>query len=84
MVRFYWYGLSVIYLTCCVAGVLLGATLGANGAILGLGIGATLAAGAAKVLYASERMEAAFYAVLSVSFILAVIWLIDTYSGVRL
>jgi hypothetical protein len=28
MVRFYWYGLTVIYLACCVAGMILGYTWG--------------------------------------------------------
>lgn len=84
MVRFYWYGLTVIYLTCCIAGVILGYAWGFSASMLGMAIGATVAAGVSMVLYASERMEVAFYAVLSVSFILAVVWLIETYSGVRL
>jgi hypothetical protein len=84
MVRFYWYGLSVIYLTCCIAGVILGYAWGFSASMLGMGIGATVAAGITMVLYASERMEIAFYAVLSFSFILAVFWLFDTYSSVRL
>ena len=84
MVRFYWYGLSAIYLTCCVAGMILGHAWGFSASMLGMGIGATVAAAVTMVLYASERMEVAFYAVLSLSFILAVFWLFDTYSSARL
>ena len=84
MVRFYWYGLTLIYLTCCVTGMILGYGWGIGGSILGVVIGAMLAAGVSTVLNTPERMETAFYAVLSVSFIVVVSWLIVTFWGVRL
>lgn len=82
MVRFYWYGLTVIYVTCCAAGGLLGLAWGVSGSILGLAIGATVAAGAAMMLHGSERLELAFYVVLSLAFIVAAIWLVGSYPGV--
>ena len=84
MVRFYWYGLTVIYLTCCVIGMVLGYTWGIGGSILGVVIGAMVAAGVAMVLNTPERMENAFYAVLSIAFVVLVVWLIVTFWGVRL
>ena len=84
MVRFYWYGLTFIYLTCCVAGVILGYTWGIGGSILGVVLGGMAAAGISLFLNTPERMENAFYAVLSVTFIVVVSWLIITFWGVRL
>jgi ABC-type lipoprotein release transport system permease subunit len=84
MVRFYWYGLTVIYLTCCVAGMILGYTWGVGGAILGVVLGATAAAGVATFLNTPEKMENAFYAVLSLATIIGLAWLIVNYWGVRL
>lgn len=84
MVRFYWYGLTVIYLTCCVAGMILGYTWGVGGSILGVVLGAMAAAGVAMFLNTPEKMENAFYAVLSLATIVGLVWLIVTYWGVRL
>lgn len=84
MVRWYWYGLASIYLVCCVAGMILGYHWGIGGSILGIVLGAMIAAGAAIVLNTPERMEAAIYAILSVVLIVGLVWLIVTFWGVRL
>ncbi len=84
MVRFYWYGLTVIYLTCCVVGMFLGYTWGIGGSILGVVLGGMAASGVAIFLNTPERMENAFYAVLSLATVVGLVWLIVTYWGVRL
>ncbi len=84
MVRFYWYGLTVIYLTCCVVGMFLGYTWGIGGSILGVVLGGMAASGVAMFLNTPERMENAFYAVLSLATVVGLVWLIVTYWGVRL
>ena len=84
MVRLYWYGLASIYLACCVAGMILGYNWGIGGSILGVVVGAMLASGVAIALNTPERMEAAVYAILSVVLIVGLIWLIDTFWGVRI
>lgn len=84
MVRLYRYGLATIYLACCVAGMMLGYTWGIGGSILGMVLGAMLASGVAITLNTPERMEAALYAILSVVFLVGLVWLIVTFWGVRL
>lgn len=84
MVRLYRYGLAVMYLACCGAGLVLGYTWGIGGSILGMVLGAMLASVAAARLNTPERMEAALYAIFSVVFITALIWMIVTFWGVRL
>ena len=81
MVRFYWYGLTGIYVACSIVGMLVGAAWGTGGMILGLATGATLAAGAAFVLDKSEGRENAFYGVLSVLFIVALVWFVASFGG---
>ncbi|MEJ6391343.1 hypothetical protein [Gymnodinialimonas ulvae] len=85
MVRVYWYSLAIIYLACA----LLGAALfyqfwGLGGGILGAVMGGMLASGVAIVLNTPERMEAAIYAVLAVSIVTVLAWLIVAFWGVRL
>ena len=84
MVRLYWYGLAIIYLACCTFGMILGYTWGIGGSILGVVLGAMVASGVAMALNTPERMEAAIYAILSVVFIVGLIWLIVAFWGVRL
>jgi hypothetical protein len=84
MVRLYRYGLATIYLACCGAGMMLGYTWGIGGSILGMVLGAMLASGVAITLNTPERMEAALYAILSVVFLIGLVWLIVTFWGVRL
>jgi hypothetical protein len=84
MVRLYWYGLAIIYLSACVTGMILGYTWGIGGSILGIVLGAMVASGIAMALNTPERMEAAVYAILSVVFITGLVWLIVTFWGVRL
>lgn len=81
MVRFYWYGLTVTYLACSLLGVLVGAAWGVGGMILGFAGGATLAAGVALILDKSEGRENAFYGVLSVLFIVAIVWFVASFGG---
>jgi len=80
MVRFYWYGLTVIYFACSLLGVLVGAAWGVGGMILGLATGATLAAGVALMLDKSEGRENAFYGVLSVLFIVVIAWFVALFG----
>jgi hypothetical protein len=84
MVRLYRYGLAVMYLACCGVGLALGYRWGIGGSILGMVLGAMLASLVAANLNTPERMEAALYAIFSVVFITALIWLIVTFWGVRL
>lgn len=84
MVRLYRYGLATIYLACCVAAMIVGYRWGIGGSILGLVFGAMLASGVAITLNTPERMEAALYAILSVVFIVGLVWLIVTFWGVRI
>ena len=84
MVRFYRYGLTFIYLSCCTLGMILGYTWGIGGSILGIVLGAMAAAGVSLVLNTPERMETAFYAILSVAVVIGLIWLIVAFWGVRL
>jgi hypothetical protein len=84
MVRLYWYGLAIIYFACCITGMLLGYTWGIGGSILGIVLGAMAASGVAIALNTPERMEAAFYGILSIVFVTGLIWLIVTFWGVRL
>lgn len=84
MVRLYRYGLATIYLACCMTGMVFGYTWGIGGSILGMVVGAMLASGVAIMLNTPERMEAALYAILSVVFIVGLVWLIVTFWGVRL
>jgi hypothetical protein len=84
MVRLYRYGLITIYLVCCVAGIMLGYTWGIGGSILGAVLGAMLASGVAITLNTPERMEAALYAIVSVVFLVGLVWLIVTFWGVRI
>lgn len=80
MVRFHSYGLTVIYLACGILGLLIGSAWEAGGMILGLSLGLTFAAGAAMALDKSEVRETAFYAVLSVQFIVAFAWFFVTFG----
>ena len=84
MVRLYWYGLAVIYLAACGTGMVLGYTWGIGGSILGIVLGAMVAAGVAMALNTPERMEAALYAILSVVVLTGLVWLIVAFWGVRL
>lgn len=84
MVRLYRYGLTIIYLTACVAGMILGYNWGIGGSILGVVLGAMVAAGVAMALNTPERMETAFYSVMSVVVVGGVIYLIVAFWGVRL
>lgn len=84
MVRLYWYGLAVIYLACCLAGMVLGYTWGVGGSILGVVLGAMAASGVAMALNTPERMEATVYGILSTVFIIGLVWLIVTLWGVRI
>jgi hypothetical protein len=54
MVRFYWYGLTVIYVACIAAGMLFGSVFGTAGMIVGIAFGATAAAGFAMFADKSE------------------------------
>jgi hypothetical protein len=80
MVRFYSYGLTVVYLACSIVGVLIGSGWGAGGMILGLSVGATLAAGIGMALDKSEGRETAFYAVLSMLFLVAFAWYFTSFG----
>ena len=82
--RLYRYGLATIYLACCAAGMILGYNWGIGGSILGLVLGAMVASGVAITLNTPERMEAALYAILSVVFLVGLVWLIVTFWGVRI
>lgn len=84
MVRLYWYGLAVIYMTCCATGMILGYTWGIGGSILGIVLGAMVASGVAMALNSPERMEAALYGIVSLAVIMGVVWLIVTFWGVRI
>ncbi len=66
MARLYWYGLAIIYVSCCGAGMIMGYTWGIGGSILGVLLGGMLASFVALVLNTPERMEAAFYTIVSV------------------
>ena len=83
MTRVYWYGLAIIYLACGVAGMIFGYTWGIGGSILGMVLGGMVASGVALALNTPERMEAALYAVLSVIFVIGLIYLIIAFWGVR-
>lgn len=76
MLRMYWYGLTAIYVAFCVVGLIAGSGFGAGAALLGVGAGALLASGVATLLNTPERMENAFFSILSVSFIAALVWLL--------
>jgi hypothetical protein len=67
-------------LACGVLGLLIGSGFGAGGMILGLSVGATLASGMAMIFDKSEGRETAFYAVLSVQFIVAFAWYFATFG----
>lgn len=84
MVRLYWYGLAIIYMAACGAGMILGYTWGIGGSILGVVLGAMAASGIALALNTPERMEAAIYGIVSVAFIVGLVWLIVTFWGVRI
>lgn len=84
MVRLYWYGLAVIYLACCITGMILGYTWGIGGSILGVVLGGMLASAVALALNTPERMEAAFYGIVSVAAIVLIVYLIVVFWGVRL
>ncbi|PWK61073.1 hypothetical protein [Roseicyclus mahoneyensis] len=84
MVRLYWYGLAIIYMAACAAGMVLGYTWGIGGSILGIVLGAMMASGVAMALNTPERMEAAIYGILSMVFITGLVWLIVTFWGVRI
>lgn len=84
MVRFYWYGLTFIFLACCGVGMALGAALGAGGAIAGAALGAVAAGGLTTVLNTQDKMETAFYATLSVVFAVALLWLVFSFWGLTL
>ena len=84
MVRLFWYGLAVIYMTCCATGMVLGYTWGIGGSILGIVLGAMVASGVARALNTPERMEAAIYGIASLAFIIGLVWLIVTFWGVRI
>jgi hypothetical protein len=62
MVRFYWYGLTVIYRGVHRRGMLFGSVWGTAGMIVGIAFGATAAAGFAMFADKSEGRENAFYA----------------------
>ncbi len=83
MARLYWYGLAIIYLTCGVTGMILGYTWGIGGSILGVLLGGMVASFVALALNTPERMEAAFYAIVSVIAVIALVYLIVTFWGVR-
>jgi hypothetical protein len=84
MVRLYWYGLAIIYMATCGAGMILGYTWGIGGSILGVVLGAMAASGIALALNTPERMEAAIYGIVSVALIVGLVWLIVTFWGVRI
>lgn len=83
MARIYWYGLAIIYLACCATGMIFGYTWGIGGSILGIILGGMVASFVAMALNTPERMEAAFYAILSVVAVIGLIYLIVTFWGVR-
>jgi hypothetical protein len=84
MVRFYWYGLTVIYLACIAAGMLFGSVWGTAGMIVGIAFGATAAAGFAMFADKSEGRENAFYAFSpSCSSSRGLAWFIVTYSSAQ-
>ena len=83
MARLYWYGLAIIYVSCCGAGMILGSTWGIGGSILGILLGGMLASFVALTLNTPERMEAAFYTILSVIAVVVLVYLIVTFWGVR-
>ncbi|MBF9049328.1 hypothetical protein GTA62_02175 [Roseobacter sp. HKCCD9010] len=84
MASVYRVGLTLIFLCCCVAGMILGYTWGIGGSILGVVLGAMLASVIALMLNTPERMETAFYSILTLIFIATTIYLIITFWGVRL
>jgi hypothetical protein len=85
MVRFYWYGLTVIYLACCVAGMISRLGWGFSaGMILGIAFGATARGGYCDVPRQVRRDGDRVLRGSLVPFIVAVAWLIVTYSSVRL
>ena len=84
MARLYWYGLTLIYLTCASVGLLLSySTWGIGGALLGIILGAMAAAGVALILNTPEKMENAVYGILSVLVAFGIVYLIVTFWGVR-
>ncbi|WP_233557264.1 hypothetical protein [Rhodophyticola porphyridii] len=84
MTSVYRIGLTVIFLGCCVAGMILGYTWGIGGSILGVVLGAMVASLVAMMLNTPERMETAFYAILSILLIGLTIYMIVAFWGVRL
>lgn len=84
MARLYWYGLTLIYLICASTGLVMGYTWGIGGSILGVVVGGIVASGVAVVLNTPERMESAMYGILSIVFIIGLVWLIVTFWGVRI
>jgi hypothetical protein len=83
MVRFYWYGLTVIYLACIAAGMLFGSVFGTAGMIVGIAFGATACRGLCDVRGQVRRQGECVLRILSVLFIVAIAWFIVTYSSVQ-
>lgn len=82
MVRFiYSHGLTVVYLACGFAGMLVGSGWGVSGMILGVTVGASAASGFAYFIDQSEGRENMFFSVLSVLFIVAIAWFIPTLGS---
>ena len=79
MVRFYRYGLTFMFVACCALGLALGTALGPGGAVLGVAMGAMAAACIAALLDTDEKMENAVYGLLSVAFLVALVWLGATF-----
>lgn len=83
MTQIYRFGLAFIYLACCGAGMVLGYTWGIGGSILGIVLGAMVASMLALLVNTPERMEAAFYSILAIVFVVLVVYLIVAFWGVR-
>lgn len=81
MVRFYRYGLTIMFVACCALGLALGTALGPGGGVLGVAMGAMAAACIAALLDTDEKTENAVYGLLSVAFLVALVWLGATFVG---
>jgi hypothetical protein len=81
MVRFHRHGRALVLAGGCGLGFILGLVFGFFGALVGAALGAAAAAFATQVLDTQEKVEDAFYGVLSVIFLVALGWLGMSFWG---
>jgi len=84
LVGFYRIWMMSVFLTLAAAGIWLGYTWGIGGSILGLVMGSLVAGMVMLVLNTPEKLEAAIYTTLGLTFVVLVVYAIIALWGVRI